>query len=87
MEVVIPKDEEITGVLENEKQDDFSLEKVPRNERSMSWPSITNITLGISNSNAFHTNGKLNGREFWRNECFISCNLCNDCRRNDRRCH
>ncbi|WP_431029643.1 purine-cytosine permease family protein [Lysinibacillus sp. LZ02] len=59
MEVVIPRDEEITDVLENEKRDDFALEKVPRNGRSMSWASITNITLGVATAMLFIQMGSL----------------------------
>ena len=59
MEVVIPKDEEINVVVENEKQDDFSLEKVPRNGRTMGWPSITNITLGVATAMLFIQMGSL----------------------------
>lgn len=34
--------------VQEEKTVDYSLDKVPRDERKMGWLSITNITCGIA---------------------------------------
>ncbi|KZR58684.1 purine-cytosine permease family protein [Pseudobacillus badius] len=42
-----------------EKKDDFSLEKVPMEGRTMGWMSITNVTLGVATAMLFIQMGSL----------------------------
>ncbi|WP_203364582.1 cytosine permease [Bacillus sp. REN10] len=47
-----------------EKKDDFALEKVPVEGRSMSWLSITNVTLGVATAMLFIQMGSLMAIQF-----------------------
>lgn len=42
-----------------EKKDDFALEKVPLDGRTMGWSSITNVTLGVATAMLFMQMGSL----------------------------
>ncbi|KMY56288.1 permease [Bacillus sp. FJAT-27231] len=44
---------------QEEKKDDFSLEKVPVEGRTMGWMSITNVTLGVATAMLFIQMGSL----------------------------
>lgn len=47
-----------------ELEDDYSLDKVPRNERNMGWLSITNITFGIATAIFYFQLGSVMALQF-----------------------
>ncbi|MEH7526009.1 cytosine permease, partial [Bacillus sp. JJ1503] len=47
------------GRIKEEKKDDFALEKVPLEGRTMGWKSITNVTLGVATAMIFMQMGSL----------------------------
>jgi purine-cytosine permease-like protein len=58
-----------TNVLDGEigreaKKDDFSLEKVPLEGRTLGWKSITNVTLGVATAMLFMQMGSLMANGF-----------------------
>ncbi|MER2192164.1 MAG: cytosine permease [Solibacillus sp.] len=59
MEVLIPKTNYETDPNNKQQKDDFALEKVPLHGRTMSWISITNITLGVATAMLFMQMGSL----------------------------
>ena len=51
---------------------DYSLEKVPRNQRNMGWLSITNITLGIATAIFYFQMGSIMAFQFGALNAIIS---------------
>jgi len=51
---------------------DYSLEKVPRNQRNMGWLSITNITLGIATAIFYFQMGSIMALQFGALNAIIS---------------
>lgn len=47
------------GIAKEAKKDDFSLEKVPLEGRTLGWLSITNVTLGVATAMLFMQMGSL----------------------------
>lgn len=61
VEILQPKGE---GPINDERKDDFALEKVPTEGRTMSWISITNVTLGVATAMLFIQMGSLMAMSF-----------------------
>ncbi|MFJ8267593.1 purine-cytosine permease family protein [Peribacillus asahii] len=59
MEILTPKTDQAGELSKEEKKDDFALEKVPLEGRTMRWGSITNITLGVATAMLFMQMGSL----------------------------
>ncbi|MBP1969778.1 hypothetical protein J2Z83_001886 [Virgibacillus natechei] len=53
--------------VNEEMDEDYSLDRVPRDKRNMGWISITNITFGIATAIFYFQKGKCYG-------AFIRCN-------------
>lgn len=58
-EILVPPVNESLASDKGNKKDDFALEKVPLEGRSMSWFSITNVTLGVATAMLFIQMGSL----------------------------
>ncbi|WP_042346499.1 purine-cytosine permease family protein [Bacillus massiliigorillae] len=61
VEILQPK---VEGQQNDERKDDFALEKVPTEGRTMSWISITNVTLGVATAMLFIQMGSLMAMSF-----------------------
>lgn len=59
MEIINPAIDQENELSKGEKKDDFALEKVPFGSRTMSWVSITNVTLGVATAMLFMQMGSL----------------------------
>lgn len=59
MEILNPSVNQEAELTKKEKKDDFALEKVPLESRTMSWGSITNVTLGVATAMLFMQMGSL----------------------------
>ncbi|QED47797.1 purine-cytosine permease family protein [Cytobacillus dafuensis] len=58
-EISKPTADIVEGNNKEEKKDDFALEKVPLEGRTMGWKSITNVTLGVATAMLFIQMGSL----------------------------
>ncbi|CAM4240278.1 purine-cytosine permease family protein [Lederbergia lenta] len=57
---------------QNAKEDDYSLDRVPRSKRNMSWLSITNITFGIATAIFYFQMGSVMALQFGAINAIIS---------------
>lgn len=65
--------ETATDQTDNEENtDDYSLEKVPRKDRNMSWISVTNITFGIATAIFYFQMGSVMALQFGAINAMIS---------------
>lgn len=63
---------EANNTVEQEGQDDYSLERVPRDKRNMGWISITNITFGIATAIFYFQLGSVMALQFGAVNAMIS---------------